>query len=155
MPPNEVKPAVNYFMLHAGMGPDAHGLRSFGESRGVRTFAYGALGEPGPAQELLGSELLERIGAAHGRSAAQVALRWVAQSGCALSVRPTAAFGLGGSACQGPGCRAGLEERAQTFAWSLTPGEMAELDALTSPDGNPTLFSSSGCKGCFGCAPRR
>ena len=35
----KVKPAVNYYMLHVGMGPDAHGLRSFGESMGVRTFA--------------------------------------------------------------------------------------------------------------------
>lgn len=35
----KVKPAVNYYMLHVGMGPDAHGLRSFGEKMGVRTFA--------------------------------------------------------------------------------------------------------------------
>ena len=42
----QVPPAVNYFMLHLGMGR-AHGLRQFGESRGVKTFAYGPLGEPG------------------------------------------------------------------------------------------------------------
>ena len=39
----KVKPAVNYYMLHVGMGPDAHGLRSFGEKRGVRTFACKSL----------------------------------------------------------------------------------------------------------------
>jgi len=146
-----VTPAVHYFMLHAGMGPDAHGLRSFGEARGIKTFAYGALGEPGPERELFDSPILKRIAAANGRSVPQVALRWVAQSGAAYSVRPTTAYGLGKSACDEPSCRAGLEERAQTFSWSLTPEEMAEINAMTSPDGNPTLFSSPGCKGCYGC----
>ena len=46
---------MNYIQLHAGMGPDSGGLRAFGESRGIRTFAYGALGEPGPSDELLAS----------------------------------------------------------------------------------------------------
>jgi diketogulonate reductase-like aldo/keto reductase len=40
-------PAVNYYMLHVGMGRDPQGLTSFGERHGVRTFAYGAVGEPG------------------------------------------------------------------------------------------------------------
>jgi 2,5-diketo-D-gluconate reductase A len=62
-----IPPALNYFMLHAGMGPDAHGLRSFGEARGVKTFAYGTLGEPGPSEALLGSPLLEAIGERHRR----------------------------------------------------------------------------------------
>merc|ERR1712204_42226 len=85
--------------------------------------------------------LVMRIGHAHGRSPAQVALRWVAQTGAALSVRPTAAFGLGKSVCEGPECRRGLAERVQTFDWTLTPQEMSEIEATTSPDGNPTLFS--------------
>ena len=41
----KVKPSVNYYMLHAGMGRDAHGLRSFGERKGVRTFAYDGAGD--------------------------------------------------------------------------------------------------------------
>lgn len=148
----KVTPAVNYFMLHAGMGADAHGLRSFGEKRGIKTFAYGALGEPGPSAELLESPILRRIGDAHGRSPAQVALRWVAQTGAAFSVRPSADFGLGRSACAGEACRTGLRERVQAFGFELAPSEMSEIGAMTSPDGNPTLFSSPGCKGCFGCA---
>merc|ERR550534_3544536 len=138
-------------MLHPGMGPDAHGLRAFCEARGIRTFAYGPLGEPGPAPELLESPALRRIAAAHSRSVPQVALRWLAQGGNAVSVRPTVDFGLGKSACAGAACRAGLEERVNAFGWSLTPAEMAEIDALTSPDDNPTFFSSPGCRGCFGC----
>ena len=48
------------------MGPDTGGLRAFGEKRGIKTFAYGALGEPAPADELLASPVLRRIGDAHG-----------------------------------------------------------------------------------------
>jgi len=146
-----VKPAVNYFMLHAGMGPDAHGLRTFGESRGVRTFAYGALGEPGPSAELLSSPAVRQAAAAHGgKSPEEVAMRWVLQSGAALSVRPSRNFGLAGSLCEaGVSCRTSISSRAKIFDWELTEMEMAALDALKSPDGNPTLFSSSGCPGAF------
>ena len=167
-------PAVNYIMLHAGMGPDAHGLRSFGESRGVKTFVYGGLGEPGPSSELVGKssgalptqsgssrkdipstiEILERVGASHGsKSSEEVALRWALQIGCAaLSVRPTSSFGLGSNICPpgGDACFRGLEKRSQLFDWKLTEKELAEISALSSPDGNPTLFSSSGCPGAWG-----
>merc|ERR1712032_1255155 len=115
---------------------DPQGLRSFGESRGIKTFAYGALGEPGPIEEIFNSPTLKRIATSHSRSVPQVALRWVAQSGCAFSVRPTTDFGLGRSMCEGTTCRTGLEERRQTFDWSLTPQEMAEINAMTAPDGN-------------------
>ena len=146
-----IPPALNYFMLHAGMGPDAHGLRSFGEARGVKTFAYGTLGEPGPSEALLGSPLLEAIGERHRRGPEEVALRWVLQTGAAASVRPSLDFGPLGSACAlegGPGggrCGAGIGARRASFDWALTAEEMDELGALTAPDGNPTMFASGGC----------
>ena len=138
-------------MLHVGMGADAGGLRSFGESKGIRTFAYGALGEPGPSEELLSNPTLRKIGKAHGgRSPEEVALRWVLQTGAACSVRPTTNFGLGFSKCEeGTACAAGLDARAHAFDWSLSTAEMAQLSALTSPAGNPTLFSSTGCPDSF------
>jgi len=147
----KVPPALNYFMLHVGMGPDPQGLRSFGEARGVRTFAYGALGEPAPSGELLAGEALREAAAAHGRAPEAAALRWALQSGAAVSVRPTAEFSLeGGSACaDGPHCAEGVRARADSFAWALSDAEMAALDALRSPGGNPTLFSSDGCPGAF------
>ena len=150
--------------LHVGMGRDAHGLRRFGESRGIRTFAYGAVGEPGPNQELLTSPVLKRIGQSHNKpnpkTPEQVAVRWVLQTGAAVSVRPTLDFGLGTSVCRRDDdqdttttttmCREGLRNRFRgSFDWKLTKSEMAELDALTSPDDNPTLFSSTGCPGAF------
>ena len=89
-----VKPFVNQFMLHPGMGPDPAGLRSFGEARGVPTMAYGPVGEPGPAEALLSSPLLQRIGAAHGgRTAEEVSLRWLVQSGVPVTMRPSSIFG--------------------------------------------------------------
>ena len=136
------------------MGRDAHGLRSFGESQGIRTFAYGAVGEPGPNAELLTSPVLQRIGKAHQKSPEQVALRWVLQTGAAASVRPTTKFDLGVGFCDDKNdgssiCQSGMQARASSFSWALTEKEMAELDALTSPDDNPTLFSSAGCPGAF------
>lgn len=142
--------------LHVGMGRDAHGLRTFGESRGIRTFAYGAVGEPGPNQEILSSPLLKKIGKKHHKSPEQVALRWVLQTGAAVSVRPTLSFGLGQSSCPAAEeeeeeacCYHGLQARASSYDWALTEQEIAQLDAMTSPDDNPTLFSSAGCPGAF------
>lgn len=146
----KVKPALNYYMLHVGMGLDPRGLRSFGESRGIRTFAYGAAGEPGPNKQILASPILSRIGEAHGRSPEAVALRWVTQNGCAVSVRPTLDFGLGTGLCtEDNKCKEGMAARANNFGWSLTKNEMKELNALTSPQDNPTLFSSTGCPDSF------
>ena len=146
------KPALNYYLTHVGMGLDPKGLRSFGESRGIRSFAYGAIGEPGPNKELLESPLLRDIAKSHRVSPEAVALRWVLQTGAAVSVRPTIEFGLGSSACglDTNKCNQGLRERAGSFEWELTHQEMDALGALTSPNDNPTLFSSAGCPDAFG-----
>jgi diketogulonate reductase-like aldo/keto reductase len=133
------------------MGTNPRGLRKFGESRGIRTFAYGAVGEPGPNEELLSSPVLNRIGEAHGgRKPEEVALRWVTQNGCAVSVRPTLDFGLGTGVCTEENkCKEGMDVRASSFGWNLTAKEMKELNSLTSPNDNPTLFSSAGCPDAF------
>ena len=151
-----VLPSVNYIQMHAGMGADAGGLRAFGESRGIRTFAYGHLGERANPKDdtdlLLASPTLQRIGAAHGgRTAADVALRWVLQSGAAASVRPTSEFGLGQGTCDATSsaCAYGLRASANAFSWRLTADEMKEVAAMTSPSGYPTLFASPGCPDSF------
>lgn len=148
----KVKPDINYFMQHVGMGNDPRGLRSYGESRGIRTFAYGAVGEPDPNSNLLESRTLANIGRAQSpiRKPEEVALRWVLQTGAAVSVRPTLAFGLGSGACFDDGsCQSGFQSRAAALDWSLTSNEMRQLSSMTSPDDNPTLFSSSGCPDAF------
>ncbi|KAL9189118.1 hypothetical protein ACHAXT_011608 [Thalassiosira profunda] len=148
----KVTPSINYIMAHAGMGPDLHGLRTLSEKSGIRIFSYGQTGEiwngvPGPNADLVDNPILKRIGAAHGgKSAEEVSLRWVLQSGMAASLRPSANFGR----CAGRECALGLARQARCLEWTLTDGEMAEIDAMTAPDDNPTLFSSAGCPGAFG-----
>ena len=132
------------------MGREAHGLRTFCDKRGIRTFAYGAIGEPGPNERLLTDPTVGSIAQARGKSPEQVALRWVLQTGAAVSVRPTKEFGLGTSACrEGEACQAGIKARASSFDWKLSSKEMKLLDELSEPDDNPTLFSSAGCPGAF------
>ena len=148
-------PAINYFQMHAGMGPDSGSLRAFGESRGIRTFAYGHVGERAnptdDTDELLSSPTLRRIGSAHGRTAEEVALRWVLQSGAAASVRPTTDFRKGFSACDPTtsACADGLRSSANAFSYKLSAAEMKEIDSMTSPKGFPTIFSSPGCPESF------
>ena len=146
----KVVPAINYIMVHVGMGKDVHGLRTFGENAGIRTFSYGQQGEPVANPEILNSPLLKKIGKSHGKSTQEVSLKWVLQNGMAASVRPSLLFGLGVAKCEGKGCQVGIARQASCFNWSLTDKEMADLDAMTSPDDNPTLFSSAGCPGAFG-----
>ena len=144
----KIKPAVNYIMVHAGMGKDAHGLRTLGEKAGIRTFTYGQTGElPKKINEdILNNSILKKIGGAHGRDTEEVALQWVIQNDMAASIRPSRNFGR----CEGEECRMGILKQVQCFDWTMSKKEMAEIDALTSPDDNPTLFSSAGCPGAFG-----
>lgn len=137
--------------LHVGMGTDPRGLRTFGESRGIKTFAYGAVGEPGPNAEILKNPLLAKIGKAHNnKSPEEVALRWVLQTGAGVSVRPTLEFGLGMGACRDDStCENGMKSRAAALDWNLSLIDMQKLNALTSPNDNPTLFSSAGCPDAF------
>lgn len=140
-----ITPAVNYYYLHVGQGPDAGGLRSFGEKRGVRTFAYGACGEPGPSASLLSSDAVQRAATAHGVAPEAVCVRWLTQNGAAVSARPTLEFALGASACKGDGtCAAGLKSRAESFGFTLSRAEMAALDAVDA-DAQPGALFSRAC----------
>jgi len=157
------KPQVNYIQLHVGMGPMPP-ARAYGESRGIRTFAYGHLGERArPADDtrrILSDPTLNEIALDHHHrdrdgddvKAEDVALRWVLDRGAAASVRPTSDFELGKGCCVDPSCSDGLRASVRTAAgrWGrLTPSELRRIDALRDPDSDPTLFSSPGCPGSF------
>ena len=146
-----VPPALNYYMLHVGMGSRAKDLRKYCDDRGIRTFAYGAVGEPGPSSALLSSPALNSVASSYGKTPSQVALRWVTQSGAAVSVRPTLNFGLGRSACssQTEECLAEVALRAENYSWKLSKDDMSTLDNISDFDDNPTLFSSKGCPDSF------
>jgi 2,5-diketo-D-gluconate reductase B len=67
-----------------------------------------------------GNETLERIGKAHGKTAAQVALRWLVQQG--IIVIP------------GTSKEERLKENVGVFDFALSDAEMAEITALKRPD---------------------
>jgi 2,5-diketo-D-gluconate reductase A len=81
-----VPPAVNQIELHPGL-PQTR-LRALHGELGITTQAWSPLGQ---GKGLLGHPVLTKIAAAHGRTAAQVVLRWCVQLGVGAlprSVRP-------------------------------------------------------------------
>jgi len=143
-----ITPAVNYVMVHVGMGKDVHGLRTLGEKSDIKTFGYGQMGEiPSINNAIANSPILKKIAAAHEKSVDEVALKWVLQHGMAASIRPSS-NNMG--RCIGEECEVGLSKQVHTFDWELTANEMKTLNSMNEPDDNPTLFSSIGCPNSFG-----
>jgi diketogulonate reductase-like aldo/keto reductase len=68
-----------------------------------------------------GNDVLERIGKAHGKSAAQVSLRWVLQQGIIAIPRTSK--------------KERLAENLAVFDFALTDAEMNEIAKLKRPDG--------------------
>lgn len=88
----------------------------FIQSKGIAVQAWYPLGGRGHQQELLSDGTLERIAAAHGKSVAQVILRWDLQNGVVI---------IPGSSNPDH-----ILENISIFDFALTDGEMAEIDAL-------------------------
>ncbi len=70
-----VPPAVNQVELHPWLSQEQ--VRAFDEDHGIVTEAWSPLARG----RVLGNEVLERIGAKHGKTGAQVVLRWHLQLG--------------------------------------------------------------------------
>jgi diketogulonate reductase-like aldo/keto reductase len=68
-----------------------------------------------------GNPVIERIGKAHGKSAGQVALRWLVQQGV-IAIPRTAKVER-------------LKENLAVFDFALSAAEIAEIGRLTRPDG--------------------
>ena len=154
LPAVRTPPAMNFLMRHVGMGPDVNGLIAYGAARGVRTAAYGTLGEPIALPELLASPTLQRVARRHNQTVESVAVRWNVQAGYAISSRLTADFAPSntptGARCTAD-CAAALRAMANVHDWALTDADMAALDALRldQPPQAPTYYSSAGCPGGF------
>ena len=94
---SKTKPAVNYYYYHVGMNTGrGYKLREFCDRKKIKTFAYGALGEPGPYLDdrILTSPILKNIGDSskiynkrnHGegdKSPEEIAIKWVIEDGAA------------------------------------------------------------------------
>jgi diketogulonate reductase-like aldo/keto reductase len=84
------------------------------ERHGMPVMAYSPLG--GLGAKLLGDPTLGRIGAAHGCSAAAVALAWVIRNGNVIAIPES-------------GSVAHVKENAVAFSLALTPQDLQALDA--------------------------
>jgi diketogulonate reductase-like aldo/keto reductase len=93
-------------------------LLAWCERHDIAVMAYSPLGGPGTA--LLGNPALARIGAAHNCSAAAVALAWTMRSGRVIAIPES-------------GSAAHVKENAVALSLTLTPQELAALDAAFPP----------------------
>jgi diketogulonate reductase-like aldo/keto reductase len=88
------------------------------EQHGMPVMAYSPLG--GPGANLLKDPTLARIGAAHGCSAAAVALAWTIRSGNVIAIPES-------------GSAAHVKENAVALSLTLTPQELQSLEAAFPP----------------------
>jgi diketogulonate reductase-like aldo/keto reductase len=125
LPKVHVKPVVNQFEYHVGMGTDPSGLVSYCTANNIVSQAYSALGDG----KLISDPLLQTIGKAHGVSSAQVALKWVVAQGHAVAFKSdTEEY---------------IAEDIDLFSWNLTAAEMGQLSSATTPHSNPSWSCSA------------
>jgi 2,5-diketo-D-gluconate reductase A len=121
-----VVPAVNQVELHPGF-PQSE-LRAVHARHGIATESYSPLAQADAG--LLAEPALTAAAAAHGKSVAQVILRWHVQ--------------LGSIAIPKASSPSRLAENLDIFDFELSAAEMAAIDAITSPGrigGDPATFA--------------
>jgi len=89
-------------------------LRAFSEPLGIRTEAWGPLGQG--KYELFGEQAVQDAAAAHGVSPAQVVIRWHLQHGIIVFPKSNS--------------RERMAANFDVFGFELTPDELAAIDAL-------------------------
>ncbi|MBA4790777.1 MAG: aldo/keto reductase [Rhizobiales bacterium] len=108
-------PVVNQVELHPTF--QQRPLRAFHAKHGIATESWSPLGRG----SLLDDPVIGEIAKAHGRSPAQIIIRWNIQSD--LIVIPKSAT------------PSRIEENARVFDFELSPAQMAALDGLDRADG--------------------
>jgi len=140
-----VVPAVNQVQYHVGMGaPTTSGVNMTDmpvpskpsdqpSYKGITYQSFSPLCGPCGTTELIDGPLVTGIGKAHGKSGAQVSLKWQVQRG--IPVIPKTHQ------------KEYMLENMDLFDWELTDAEMQQLDAATKPPvaGDPD-GSSGDCK---------
>jgi len=116
MAESSVVPAVNQIQVHPFVTRQDH--RRFGADHGILTVSYSPLGRAG---ELLRHPLLEGVARSHGKTPAQIVLRWHVQQG--LVPIPKSADPRR------------LSENLDVFGFSLTAEELAAIGGLDTGKG--------------------
>lgn len=114
---SDVVPAVNQIELHPAY--QQREITSWCAERGIRIEAWGPLGQG--KYPLLEEPVIVAAAAAHGKSAAQVVLRWDIQNGTIVFPKST-----------NP---ARIRENLDVFDFALSDAEMASITALERADG--------------------
>jgi len=109
--PNGDQCATNQVLYNVGNRGIENGLLPWCEQRGMPVMAYSPLG----AANLLRDPTLARIGAAHGCSAAAIALTWAIRGGNVIAIPES-------------GSAAHVRENAVALSLTLTPQELQMLD---------------------------
>ncbi|GHA16664.1 oxidoreductase [Devosia pacifica] len=123
-----VTPAVNQIELHPYY--QERGNRTLHAENQIAIESYSPLG----SGAVLGDETIAEIGKAHGKSVAQVIIRWHLQQG--LIVLPKTAT------------VSRVPENFDVFDFELSPDDMSKIDALDKPDGK-TLPTSDKMNNTF------
>jgi diketogulonate reductase-like aldo/keto reductase len=110
--------ATNQVLYNVGSRGIEYDLLPWCEKRGMPVMAYSPLG--GAGTSLLRDPTLARIGAAHGCSAAAVALAWTIRNGNVIAIPES-------------GSAAHVQENAVALSLTLTPQELHTLDAAHPP----------------------
>ena len=110
--------ATNQVLYNIGNRGIERNLLPWCEQHGMPVMAYSPLG--GPGAKLLHDPTLADIGAAHGCSAAAVALAWTIRGGNVIAIPES-------------GSAAHVRENAVALSLTLTPQELQTLDAAHPP----------------------
>ncbi|MCR2783784.1 MULTISPECIES: aldo/keto reductase [unclassified Microbacterium] len=109
---SETVPAVNQIELHPAFAQRE--LRSFAEPLGIRTEAWGPLGQG--KYDLFGEQAIADAAAAHGATPAQVVIRWHLQQDIIVFPKSNS--------------RERMAENFDVFGFELSESEMAAIDAI-------------------------
>ena len=110
--------ATNQVLYNVADRGIEHDLLAWCEQHGMPVMAYSPLGGPGAG--VLRDPTLARIAAAHGCSAAAIALAWTIRSGNVIAIPES-------------GSVAHVKENAVALSLSLTPEELFAVDAAHPP----------------------
>jgi len=115
-----VKPVLNQNEMHVGWGKDMLGIWSYNRERGIVPQAYTPLGgrDAWADPTVLSANITKRIGAAHNKSAADVALKWLVDNQIPLLVQSMNPVHLAAD--------------IDLWSWYFTVDEMHELDTWRS-----------------------
>ena len=117
----EIKPAVNQVETHVFQQQKA--AKEYLKKNGTQIESWGPFAEG--KNDYFNNPVLKEIGASHSKSAAQVALRFLIQSGVVVIPKSTH--------------KERMEENFNVFDFELTADEMTKVEAL---DGGESLFFS-------------